>query len=640
MAYKNNPFRDRASERTTSDQEFVRVFSPKILERLGDELFANLVYVFRSPPGGGKTTLLRAFTPLALKAFWNSREQEAFSESVGRLLSIGALSEPNGAAVLGVLLSCASGYADLPPGVPIEQEGLFRALLDCRIVLRALRTVSSLLDLSALESLNQVQINIREQDALTYIPNLKNALDLYRWAERREREVYAYLDSVIPTGDAALMSHSRFDGVPWLQSAEFTYRERPLKFKRLLMIDDVHKLRKQQRALLLNEIPDVRASLPIWFAERTSALGPQLLSHGARQGRDIREVHLDRLWGGERRAPHQFFNFAQSILDRRLGAPTSIFRGQFNQYLRSDLGRDIEATSVKRGIDEFWKAVDQHKDSPLYKDWLRLAEDVSKTQNIEALLQLYKTRVLIARDERKRQFRLPLGPLPQEELEDRDSSQVQGAAEIFMHEELDIPYYFGIERICILATNNVEELLSIAADLYDALYAKHIVRRETILSAIDQERLIKEAASRRWTFIPKAHAEGNRTQRLLSGIGQYCRLRTFLPNAPYAPGVTGIRLKNSELRRLDEPDPALKDALGTLKTVLAESVAENLLLCRETNAGEAAEGMVFYLNRTLCAHFNLPLQYGGWQDVEVTDLLTWMQGQYEKPAAAQRRAAG
>jgi hypothetical protein len=31
------------------------------------------------------------------------------------------------------------------------------------------------------------------------------------------------------------------------------------------------------------------------------------------------------------------------------------------------------------------------------------------------------------------------------------------------------------------------------------------------------------------------------------------------------------------------------------------------------------------LNRTLCSHFGLPLQYGGWQDVTVQRLAEWIE---------------
>src|SRR5581483_11791555 len=140
MAYRANPFLERMSERT-SDQEFVRLFSPIILERLAEDAFDGAVHIFRSPPGGGKTTLLRAFTPAALRAFWNARHVQEMNESHQRLIARGVMHEENGPQLLGVLLSCASGYADLPPGATNAQDGLFRALFDCRIVLRALRSL-------------------------------------------------------------------------------------------------------------------------------------------------------------------------------------------------------------------------------------------------------------------------------------------------------------------------------------------------------------------------------------------------------------------------------------------------------------------------------------------------------------------
>src|SRR5260370_16514054 len=129
MAYRANPYLERMSERT-SDQEFVRLFSPRIIERLPEDAFEGAVHVFRSPPGGGKTTLLRAFTPTALKAFWNARSVNEIDGSYQRLLLRHIFDPRTGPQLLGVFLSCASGYADLPPRPSPPQEGLFRALLN------------------------------------------------------------------------------------------------------------------------------------------------------------------------------------------------------------------------------------------------------------------------------------------------------------------------------------------------------------------------------------------------------------------------------------------------------------------------------------------------------------------------------
>jgi hypothetical protein len=55
-------------------------------------------------------------------------------------------------------------------------------------------------------------------------------------------------------------------------------------------------------------------------------------------------------------------------------------------------------------------------------------------------------------------------------------------------------------------------------------------------------------------------------------------------------------------------------------------VAENLLTIRDSAASSSREsGTVFYLNRTLCAHYGLPLQYGGWQDISVQEAVDWME---------------
>ena len=60
--------------------------------------------------------------------------------------------------------------------------------------------------------------------------------------------------------------------------------------------------------------------------------------------------------------------------------------------------------------------------------------------------------------------------------------------------------------------------------------------------------------------------------------------------------------------------------------MLAECIAENLLVQRDSQAtGSRDSGTVFYLNRTLCAHYGLPLQMGGWRDVSVGELIKWVE---------------
>lgn len=636
MAYRANPFLERMSERT-SDQEFVRLFSPKILERLHEDAFEGAVHLFTSPPGGGKTTLLRAFTPMALRAFWNARVVQEMNESYRRLLTRQVLHEVEGPQLLGVLLSCASGYADLPPGASIAQAGLFRALLDCRVVLRALRSLASLLGYASTDQMSEIRLEYDDQaQDLKSIPLMISPPDLMEWAEKRERMVYERLDSLVTDVASNLPVNVRFESVLWLQSVRFVRDGKPLAPQRLLMIDDLQKLRKKQRALLLEEFVELRPNVPVWLAERSIALGDELLSQGVREGRDLRLYPLEEMWTGPR-GTHQFATFAQSILDRRLDVQRAIPAGRFSLYLEGQLAVDGPHAEFSKAVDIFNSETVRYRQNDRYTEWIAYAEQAQRNMSFEALRELYVTRILIAREEARRQQSLDFAPLPAEEIEERDS-KVLGAAEIFAHEDLNIPFYYGIDRLCALATNNVEELLAIAAALYDGMQAKQVLRKQLDprLSPQEQEQRIKDVAKRKHDFIPKSHNEGTRAQALLDAIGAFCREKTFQLNAPYAPGVTGIRLSLAELNKI-KPNyhPNIHQSFALLGRILAECVAENLLTTRASAASTARDsGTVFYLNRTLCAFYGLPIQYGGWQDVSVMALIGWME---RGPMSGRRR---
>lgn len=625
MAYNSNPFLERMSERTTSDMEFVRLFSPKILEKLAEDAFDGAVHMFRSAPGAGKTTLLRAFTPAALRAFWNSRSRPELSDSFQDFVRRGLLTESDSPQLLGVFLSCASGYADLPPSESPQQDGLFRALLDCRIVLRALRSLSTLQGFSTQEQLAEISLNYDSVPHLQGIPVLDNALKLATWAEEHEQRVYAQLDTFVDSTSMRLPTHVRFEGVLWLQSIQFLHKGRTVAGQRLLMIDDMHKLRRKQRIMLIDELTVMRPTIPIWLAERTVALGTELLSQGAREGRDLREYNLDKIWGDPKGAS-QFASYAKNILDRRMKNQDVVPVGSFMHCLREEFVPDEVRAQVADGIQRFHNEVERHQSKQRYMQWLARAEQYTIDPNVESLLELYVTRILLVRDESKRQLALDL-TLTEEELGDRDNSQVRAAAELFMHEELGVPYYFGIDKLCVMATNNVEELLAHAAALYVGLQAKQVLRKgELILSPREQEKLLREAAYRKREFIPKSHTEGTRAQRLLDSIGAFCYDQTFAPNAPYAPGVTGVRLSRTELAKLTSPTKLFGPSGVTLERVLAECVAENLLVQRDSQAtGSRDSGTIFYLNRFLCVHYGLPLQMSGWRDVSLGDLIKWME---------------
>ena len=624
MAYNVNPFLERRSERTTSDQEFALVFSPKILEKLSDEAFKGGVHIFRSAPGGGKTTILRAFTPTVLRSFWRAKGTNELKESFPLFVDRGVLDDQDGPQLLGVMISCASGYADLPSSATAIEEGPFRALLDCRVVLRTIRSLGAYLGFSSDEPLDSIQIEYGEgaQD-LQNIPKLTTARELANWAEAQEKKIYAELDSFAGRNNQTLPSSPRFESVLWLQSVRFMQNGQPVASSRLLMIDDLQRLRRKQRDGLIDELTVQRPEIPIWLAMRTLVLGDSLLSQGARVGRDINEYALEDLWSGSK-GIHQFSSFAQNVLDRRMNRQDTV-TGSFSQRLRDQLEPEEIRPFVQPGIDAYQSSVQPHEKNMRYSEWLARAEKSTAEPTLEMLQGLFTTKILVARDAAKKQMSLDLA-LPAEGIDEKDTSSLRGAADIQLHEELGVPYYYGLEQLCVMASYNVEELLSLAAVLYEGIVASQVLgKRSPELSPAEQEKIIREAAEQRLKFVPKQHTEGTRAHQLLISIGGYCRERTFLPNAPYAPGVTGVRLSQSEMNKLQGGAKVLGEQGELLRRVLSECIAENLLVQRASSASTAREaGSILYLNRTLCAHFGLPLQMGGWQDVSCLDLIDWM----------------
>ncbi|MDP2430878.1 MAG: hypothetical protein Q8O33_02490, partial [Pseudomonadota bacterium] len=562
--------------------------------------------------------------PSVLRSFWRAKGNNELKESFPLFVEKGVLDDQDGPQLLGVLISCASGYADLPPGASSIEEGPFRALLDCRVVLRTIRSLSAYLGFSSEESLSSIQLEYEDgaQD-IQGIPKITSARELAEWAAKQEKRIYAELDAFAGRTNQTLPSSQRFESVLWLQSVRFMQNGVPIAVDRLLMIDDLHRLRRTQRDMLVDELTVQRPEIPIWLAMRTLVMGDALLSQGARSGRDIHEYSLEELWGGTK-GIHQFIPFAQNVLDRRMNRQDAV-AGNFSQRLREQLEPEEIRAFIQPGIEAFRASVQPHEKNARYSEWLARAEKKSSEPTVDMLLELFVTRILVARDASKKQLSFDLA-LSVEEIDEKDSSSLRGAAEIQLHEELKLPYFYGLERLCVMATYNVEELLSMAAALYDGIVARQVLRkRSPEMSPAEQEKIIRETAARRLQFVPKQHTEGTRAQKLITSIGGYCRERTFLPNAPYAPGVTGVRLSQSEMEKLQANSKALGEQGALLRRVLSECIAENLLVLRQSSASTAREsGSIFYLNRTLCAHFGLPLQMGGWQDVSCTDLIDWM----------------
>jgi hypothetical protein len=232
---------------------------------------------------------------------------------------------------------------------------------------------------------------------------------------------------------------------------------------------------------------------------------------------------------------------------------------------------------------------------------------------------------LFERDKRKSQAVFEFDVLSKEELDQREASTVRAAAEFFLSRELTLPYFYGIERLVALASCNIEQFVDLAGDLFEEIVSAAIIKRQPHLDPLRQQQILEQAIDARWQTIPQGSVNGYQVRRLLDAIGAFCTSETLQPNAPYAPGVTGVALSMRDRERLVEAGQKAPDSkLGELATTLGACIAHNLLDARLDQRSKGESWFVLYLNRMLCVKFGLPLGFGGYRPKKLIELTSWM----------------
>jgi hypothetical protein len=620
-----NPFRIRSFQRTSGDDQFVRLFAPSALDVLEgtSDLWESLRY-FRSAPGGGKTSLLRLMTPGPLRRIAKLADRDSrFKDTAARLQAIGALKDGQ-PAVLGIMLSFSNDYRDLG-ALDRRELQVFRALLTARIVLAALRAALEYSDKSFPDQLGVVRVAWAPTDGAK-LPADADGVALKDWASAIEERAYDVLDSV--RGDAADPSEAMigFDGLNWLASAQFFVDGRRIDAQTVLLMDEAQELTHEQRTSLNEALTALRKPLGIWVAERLQALqADDLLAPGVRQGRDYgAEIRLEDTWRGKGAAPLR--RFLGEIADLRIDQADDFQGARFFTFLAAD-NEDPKwqdkfaehATTIEASV------LAASKDSPRYTKWIEATRASRGTEAVRAVA--WQTlKILVERDRDRTQSSFDFDPLPPQSLSEGATQAIQQAAELMLCTRIKAPYYFGPDRLAQLSSANVDQFLAAAGDLFDEIMAARLLRRsEHQLSAERQHQILKSAAELRWKEIPRGSARGHAVLRFLEGLASICVEETHRDTAPYAPGVTGIGIPMSD-RDLIIGERAGRKTLQELREVLASCVAQNLLEPRLDHANKGQRWLVLYFNRLLCVHHDLPLGYGGWRPQKLQTLTKWLSG--------------
>lgn len=630
MREPRNPFRLRASEHIESDATFLRLFEPGMLMPLPKERLWERVQIIRSAPGGGKTSLMRLFTPSALLALHSYRTKEHCKELHQQMQELGVITDA-GPRILGVLLSCANNYAtlddmDMDAG---RRERLLFGLLNARIVLAALRNALALKRLNFPSDLPRLMIKAPPNIELP--PGLKlpgNGQELYDWAKGVESQVYEAIDSLDRSPAEKLPGHETLVSLLLMAPSGLTLDGEPVADRVLVMFDDFHKVTRRQRAQILRTIIDMRSPVDTWIAERLEALSPdEMLSSGASQGRDYESViSLENFW----REGKRFEKFALRVADRRASSAVGVDIPAFGPHLESSLespaweGRFADVLKVVRE-----RVITLAGATAQFREWIAVREAIQGTA-YERLVSWRTLEILIERERRKAQgsFDFSLSP---ETLEKKDDSAVNAAAELFLAKEFGLPYYYGPAQLAALASSNIEQFLSLAGEEFEEVASAAIIKKEPVLAAERQQRILQRAALNRLEEIPRRVRNGREVLAFVEAIAEFAQWKTYLPNAPYSPGVTGIAVTMAEREELRNPEKAAKAGYSKLANVIAAAIANNLL---EPSLDYRCQGenlMVLNINRLFCVHYKLPLQYGGFKRRTIKELSEWIDGGFKIP---------
>jgi len=623
MRESRNPFRLRAAENIETNLSFLRLFGPGMLDILEEIDFWRQPLIIRSAAGGGKTTLLRLLTPGVLLTLHENRALDETKDLYNRLEDLGVVAEA-GPLLLGVLLPCTRNYSvldDLSIDAP-RRDRLFFALLGARITLSALQASLELRKLSYPRDLKRISV---KADVLPSMLVSKNQLVggdvLHQWATDLESAVIDAIDSFEPWDGSLPSSLEPLTTLGLLKPGSLLVDDIPVASNSMLMLDNVQFLTQRQRSNLYRELAELRSSVAVWIAERLEALRPdELLGSGTQKERDYRVLRIEEFWRAKRQ---RFEKISQNIADRRATASIDVEVGTLAPLLEASLDSTDWTNRYEKALKIIEnRATNEIGDQSRFKEWL--AVDHLSADKVQDRTIAWRTlEILVNRERRKSQkeFDFVLGA---NQFEEKNDSQVRSAAELFIAREFGFPYYFGPSKLVSLASCNIEQFLWTAGDVFEEIASAALVRRPLRIRAERQDAILRHASESLWQEIPR-RARQSQTSRFLDSIARYCQSMTFLPTAPYDPGVTGIAISMEDRDRLMNPQ-YLKNRsdYALLARVISDSIANNLVEAYLDYKCKGRTWMVLYLNRLLCPKHWLPLQYGGFKEKNLDELCRWM----------------
>lgn len=653
-----NPFIYRAADvqsgSMADDRFFVNLFGISTLQLLKEKLqnLWDMPLILLSAPGGGKSSLMRIFTPGALNYIKETANLGGNQRDLAkRMEELGALKKGEPYA-LGIWFRISDEFQSLQDDEKSDKHGLFFSMLNTRIILNSINAICKLKGLKIINhhnDLTRISFSLKTNISSIAMSSWEKwgsdkGEEAYRKMAKLESDLCDMIDDPFWDGDPSQLTHTGLWSLDLLAKLEVFVDGKPFKFRPLVMLDDVHELPENQLRHLLNILVSRQVALPFWISLRKKALGleellTERINNGAEQGRDYQVIDFEK-------AKSDFNKRARDIATLRVQSVTSQIGGlsqKFVNFLSDDreeiflehLDREV-AQKIKMKISEI-----AGKDLQRFKKVIDEVENQDKNIKVHDLCRkLRRLEILIQREVNKGQKSFTFSEVTTEEWEKHENnSSIIGAAELFLAKEYKLPYYFGAKRLITLSSDNIQQFLRLAGSLFEEILMKSRLGRdsELFLSPKRQDSIIKKEAGDFLKELPMMVPNGSLVFRFINAIGKMCNHETYRPTAPYSPGVTGTAIFMNEYEFLKENAKRGKEKFRQLYQVIESAVAHNILEAESNYRGKGKNFLVLYLNRLLCVPFDLPVQKGCFREQRLKTFLQWMESGYKKTKNTEER---
>lgn len=619
-----NPFLFRATEQNSEDDLFVQLFSEDILNILNDNISNIFIkpLILRSSPGFGKTSLLKLFTAQILNRLINYHSSNDNRDELYKAVkNLGFINSSNHISKVGIYIPCTNLYTNLQDVISEDKNknSLFFALLNAKILFEFVQTVKQVCiekHTSFNDDLLKIYIEDKSEIPLflkeDYKKDYYTLQDFYNFAISVEKEILNYIDNfgLIDYDPSIQISNLELHSFNILSKSMIKYDGIRLDTSFVIMFDDLHKLAIEQRNLIYKTILNDRYNIPIWIAERLSILTDNSIFNGTTHHRDYISIHLEEsIRHGKKKL---FENFLSKITSHRMSFSNNNI-ASFETKLLNSLKEDNIGICIKKIKHDLQK---NYSNSSKYTQLIKDLDEYTDT-DYTTLLKVIVYSIIIERDKQNNQPTFDFAEI-QSNVPKDNYAKLKPTAEYFAMLFYKIPYYYTFERLTKLASFNTEQFLGLASSLYEEMIARSVINKQDPLSGKLQEKIIKKYAEDKWNEIETNIPRGTVIQSLLKSQLDFSLEQSKRPSAPYAPGVTGFAITNTDLKNLQE-----KPQYKTLKKIIMSCIAYNLLTVDENKKQgnkDSEPVTIFYFNRWLCVKFKLPIPYGGWRKKKLAEL--------------------